>query len=354
MIGLEKKEATMAFLRNPGPTDPNHRCEGVILFSATNCNPNGDPDDGGKPRQDPETGHGLVTNVCIKRHFRDTLPHVVDGRPGFKVYVQSKTILDHALSAAYKELGIKPAQPPKGRKKKGEGEEKKGDDPAEAAAGEGAETVQEQDPATLEKVRTFMCKTYYDIRTFGAVLASKMANGGQVRGPVQIDYANSIEPVLAVADSITRCALQTDREAETNKMTQTFGDRPRIPFGLFQASFYFSPSFARRTGFSSEDLKVFWETFSMLFEFTRSSGRAAIGMERIVVFEHDNPLGRTHAHRLIGLMTGVNKDGLPRIRRKEGVKVARAFSDYIVPTKEEIEAGIRDLGTQGVTVHDLL
>ena len=342
----------MSFLKNKGPASVGHRCDSLFFFSAENCNPNGDPDNDSRPRQDPETGHGLVTNVCIKRHFRDTLPHIVNGNPGYKIYIQSKAVLDHTLEDAWKSLGMTPG--PKATKEAKE-EARKAQEDAKRAGEELPEAKpRREDPEQTAKAAAKMCADFYDVRTFGAVMASKVANCGQVRGPMQISMAKSIDPVLVIEDSITRIAIQTDREAEANYMNQTFGAKHRIPFGLYAARIFYNPSFAKKTGFKDEDLRVFWETLARLFEYTRSSGRDDISMEQIIVFEHESELGNAHSHRLFDMVTGPGEDGRPFLRRRDETKPPRAYSDYLIPSQAEVEGRIEKADIRGVKVHYLL
>jgi CRISPR-associated protein Csd2 len=346
----------MGFLKNPGPTNVGHRCEAIFLFSAENCNPNGDPDNDSRPRQDPETGHGLVTNVCIKRHFRDTLPHIANGNPGYKIYIQSKAVLDHTLEDAYKSLGMTPG--PKATKQAKEEQKKARGEAKKTAVEEGEPAPEEaprrEIPEQTAKAAAKMCADFYDVRTFGAVMASKVANCGQVRGPIQISMARSIDPVVVVEDSITRIAIQTDREAEANFMNQTFGAKHRVPFGLYAGHIFYTPSFAEKTGFKEEDFRIFWETMARLFEYTRSSGRDDISMEQIIVFEHESRLGNAHSHRLFEMVAGPGEDGKPRLRRRDETKPPRAYTDYIIPTQAEVESRVEAAGIRGVKVHYLL
>lgn len=353
----------MSFLRNPGPTNTEHRMDAVFMFSAANSNPNGDPDNDGRPRQDPETGHGEVTNVCIKRHIRDTLVQLAEGKPGMEIYIQSKAILDHTLSKVHESLGFAPKKPQgkKGKKKEGEtaaGEEEGGTSMELVPVGppEEKNLVQagKDERAMAMKAAAKMCEMHFDVRTFGAVMSSKVANSGQVRGPMQISYARTVDPVVIVDDSITRMALQTEREAETNFMNQTFGSKSRVLFGLYVGQLYYNPSFARKTGFGSKDLEMFWECFGRIFEYSRASGRDGVAMKQIMVFEHDSPLGCAHSQRLIDLVTGPGPDGKPYLRRVDDSKPARQYSDYIVPKQEEVQGRIEGSGIKGVKVHYLL
>lgn len=357
----------MSFLRNPGPTDVNRRMDGLFMFTVTNSNPNGDPDNGGRPRQDQETGHGEVTNVCIKRHIRDTLLHLAEGKKGFDIYIQSKSILDHKLIEVHESLGYTTKKAVKKGKDDKKGKKKEGEEAAEGAEpeGESMELVPvgakeetalapKDDRAQATAAAAKMCELHFDVRTFGAVMSSKVANSGQVRGPIQISYARSVDPVIIVDDSITRMAIQTDREAEANFMNQTFGSKSRVLFGLYVGQFYFNPSFARKTGFGPKDLEMFWEVFGRLFEYSRSSGRDGLAMKQIAVFEHESPLGNAHSQRLIDMVTGQGPDGKPYLRRTDETKPARNWNDYIVPKQEEIQGRINESGINGVKVHHLL
>jgi len=361
----------MSFLRNPGPTNTEHRMDGLFMFTAANSNPNGDPDNEGRPRQDQETGHGEVTNVCIKRHIRDTVELLAGEAktPGMDIYIKSKTILDHKLIEVHQSLGFTPKKVA-ASKGKGKGKKEEGDKKEEGATGEeggggamelavvGAEekglAQMKDDRMVATKAAQKMCELHFDVRTFGAVMSSKVANSGQVRGPIQIGYARTVDPVVIVDDSITRMAIQTDREAETNVMNQTFGSKSRVLFGLYVGQFSFNPAFARKTGFGPKDLEMFWEAFGRIFEYSRASGRDGVAMKQLVVFEHDSYLGCTHSQRLYDLVTGPGPDGKPYLRRADEAKPARQYSDYLMPKQEEVQGRIEGLGIRGVKVHYLL
>jgi CRISPR-associated protein Csd2 len=352
----------MSFLKNPGPTNVEHRMDGLFMFTAANSNPNGDPDNDGRPRQDQETGHGEVTNVCIKRHLRDTAVQLYEGKPGMDIYIQSKAILDHKLSEVHASLGFAPkkAALKSGKKKDKEveaaGEEGGGMELAVVGAPEEKSLIQagKDERGMAMKAAARMCELHFDVRTFGAVMSSKVANSGQVRGPIQISYARSVDPVVIADDSITRMAIQTDREAEANFMNQTFGSKSRVLFGLYVGQVYFNPGFARKTGFKESDLEMLWECFGRLFEYSRASGRDGVAMKQIIVFEHDNPLGCAHSQRLIDLVTGPGPDGKPYLRRVDEGKPARQYSDYKVPTQEEVQQRIEASNIRGVKTHFLL
>lgn len=352
----------MSFLKNPGPTNVEHRMDALFMFTATNSNPNGDPDNDGRPRQDQETGHGEVTNVCIKRHIRDTVQLLSEGKAGMDIYIQSKSILDHKLSEVHASLGFAPKKPAvKGKKKDKEveaaGEEEGGStELVPVGAPEEKSLIQagKDERGMAMKAAARMCELHFDVRTFGAVMSSKVANSGQVRGPIQINVARTVDPVVIVDDSITRMAIQTDREAEANFMNQTFGSKSRVLFGLYVGQVAYSPSFARKTGFKAEDLEMFWECLGRIFEYSKASGRDAVAMRQIIVFEHDSPLGCAHSHRLYETVTGVGPDGKPYLRRVDEAKPARQYSDYKMPTQEEVQQRLDAGNIRGVKTHFLL
>lgn len=286
-------------------TDPTKRHEFVLLFDARNSNPNGDPDAGNMPRVDPETMHGIVTDVALKRKVRDylQLTRSSDNQempPGFGIFIQSKTALNTIIRDVGQEIGVKESK-----------------------------TVN-------ERVRDELCRRYYDIRMFGAVLSTGTLNAGQVRGPVQLTFARSIDPVLPLDIAITRQARTTEERMETG--TTEMGRKPIIPYGLYRAHGYFNPYLARQAGVSREDLETLWEALQNLFEFDRSAARGEMHVRGLVVFSHDNPKGNAPAHRLFDLVT---------VERRDGVSVPRGYDDYVVTIK-------RDSVPQGVTLSILV
>lgn len=320
-----------SFLRTKPPIDPGKKMDFMVLISATDCNPNGDPD-GNCPRHDQETSHGLISNVSMKRHIRDTAAILAEGKPGFELYVTRHSILDHKLQAIHAQVGIKPTK--KGKKKD-----------EEAPAGEPEEAEgQPIDKDLLKKAQQLACSTYIDNRWFGAVMSSKVANCGQVRGAFQLGWARTIDPVLAVDDSLVLGAVHTDKEAETNKMLQTFGNRNRVAFGLYKSEGYFTPAFAQATGVSAPDIELFWECLVRMYEYNRSSSRDGIVVEKVIVFEHDSPLGRAPAHKLFRMVN---------VKRKDESKPSRHVDDYTISTQEEVENRIKNSGYSGVKVHYL-
>jgi CRISPR-associated protein Csd2 len=341
-----------SFLKSTAPTDVNRRCEALVFIGCTECNPNGDPEDGNKPRQDPETGHGRISNVCLKRHLRDTAAILAEDRPGFGIYVTRQSILERKLRAAYEAEGIKI------KNGGGAGATKKED---AASSSEAKEEGEESAPAPRSKedaenearVKMRLCKDYLDVRWFGGVVNPK-AIDGQVRGPFMVSWARSLDPVTVLDESITRVAIQTEREAKTNFRNQMFGRRPQVLYGLYAAEVYYSPSFARATGITPDDLKLFWESLARMFEYTRSASRDRIAVEQVVVFEHDSPLGRAPAHRLFRTVMGIDKEGKRIVRLRNETAPPRDFSDYVFPTLEETQARVDELGYKGVRVHYLL
>ncbi len=319
-------------------TGSDKRIDALYFLNVSNCNPNGDPDNGNRPRQDEETGHGLISNVSVKRHVRDTIAFLHPEEKGLGIYYSAKTILDHKLMEGYQELGLAIKKPKKGAKDEEEAEEVSAKD----------------SDAVAMKVASHMASKNWDIRAFGAVLASKVANGGQVRGPLQLGYARTIDPVVIVEDGISRGSFQTDREAESSHHIGTFGSKWRVLYGLYGGEITYTPAFAKKTGFGDKDLEVFWEAMTHLYEYTRSSSRDGIGMEQVIVFEHDNALGRAATHKLFRMVNGLDKEGRPLIRRKDETKPARSFTDYIFPTKQEVESRMKEAGIHGVNVHYML
>lgn len=280
-------------------TDPAKRHEFVLLFDAKNSNPNGDPDAGNMPRVDPETMHGLVTDVALKRKIRDYLQITrssdkQEQQLGFDIFIQSKTALNKIIEDAGQAVGVRESR-----------------------------TVN-------ESVRDELCRRYYDIRMFGAVLSTGKLNAGQVRGPVQITFAQSIDPVLPLDVAITRQARTTEERMETG--TTEMGRKPIIPYGLYRAHGYFNPYLARQTGVSPEDLEVLWDALQNLFEFDRSAARGEMHVRSLSVFTHDNPKGNAPAHKLFDLV---------KVWRRDGVSVPRGYHDYtVVIQRDDLPPGV--------------
>ena len=280
----------------------DHRYDFVLLFDVKNGNPNGDPDAGNAPRIDPETGHGLVTDVCLKRKVRDyvtllkTDPATGKPVPGFRIYVQHRGVLERFHREAYEAEGLKLDENGKERKL-----------------------------TNVEKARAWMCQTFFDIRTFGAVLTLDI-NCGQVRGPVQFAFARSIDPIAALEQSIVRKAVATEREAEEqinkhSQITGTMGNKQIVPYALYCAHGFVSPHLAADTGFTEADLEVFWQALLNMFEQDRSAARGEMATRKLVIFGHESRLGNAPAHQLFERVS---------VERKDRSRPPRDFSDYIV------------------------
>jgi CRISPR-associated protein Csd2 len=286
-----------------------NRYEFIILFDVENGNPNGDPDAGNMPRIDPETNLGIVTDVCLKRKIRNYVETVKEGVPGYRIYIKDSVPLNRSDAEAYAYLGVDP---------KNVKETKKNDKELDG------------------KIRNFMCENFYDIRTFGAVMTTfvKAAlNCGQVRGPVQLGFARSIEPVVPQEVTITRVAITTEEDA-VKKGTE-MGRKFIVPYGLYRCEGYVSANLARKTtGFSEEDLQLLWEAILNMFENDHSAARGNMSVRELIIFKHDSELGNAPAHKLFDAVT---------VRRKQDVSVPRRFDDYTV---EIDKAAIPD----GVTV----
>jgi CRISPR-associated protein Csd2 len=288
-----------------------HRYEFVYLFDVTNGNPNGDPDAGNLPRLDPETNCGLVTDVALKRKIRNFVTLDKDGAPGFAIYMQEKAVLNNQHKKAYDALEIKP-------------EDKK----------------LPKDEAKAREITAWMCANFFDVRTFGAVMTTGV-NAGQVRGPVQLAFATSVEPVLPLEISITRMAVTTEKEAEAQSGdNRTMGRKHIVPYGLYRAHGFVSAKLAERTGFSDDDLKLLWNALINMFEHDRSAARGEMAARKLIVFEHENAMGNAPAHVLFDAV---------KVKRAEGTedRPARSFGDYRVSIDAEAMP-------RGVSVRELL
>jgi CRISPR-associated protein Csd2 len=272
-----------------------NRYDFVLLFDVKDGNPNGDPDAGNLPRLDAETGHGLVTDVSIKRKVRNFIGLLKGEQPPFEIYVKEKAVLNLTHERAYEAIGAKAEGDDKKKRKGG------GDD--------------------VNNARNWMCKNFYDVRTFGAVMSTGV-NCGQVRGPVQLTFARSVDSIVALEHSITRMAVATEAEAEKQDGdNRTMGRKHTVPYGLYVAHGFVSSFLAKQTGFSDEDLKLLWQALTTMFEHDRSAARGEMATRGLYVFKHDSELGNAPAHDLFARI---------QVRRKEGVEVARDFSDYDV------------------------
>lgn len=273
----------------------DHRYDFILLFDVQDGNPNGDPDAGNLPRVDPETGRGLVTDVCLKRKVRNYVGLVKSEQPPYEIYVKEKAVLNRQHQRAYEAIGA--------------GELVKGDDKKRKGGGK------------VDEARNWMCRNFFDVRTFGAVMSTGV-NCGQVRGPVQMTFARSVDPIVALEHSITRMAVATEAEAEKQEGdNRTMGRKHTVPYGLYVAHGFVSAFLADQTGFSEDDLELLWESLAQMFEHDRSAARGQMATRGLYVFEHDSKLGNAHAHALFERL---------RVQRRDGVAVPRTFADYEV------------------------
>jgi CRISPR-associated protein Csd2 len=282
-----------------------NRYDFVLLFDVTNGNPNGDPDAGNLPRLDAETGNGLVTDVSLKRKVRTFVGMTKGQQPPFEIYVKEKAILNNQHKRAY--LGIDRADLLEGDEKKRKG------------------------GAAVEQARDWMCRNFFDVRTFGAVMSTGI-NCGQVRGPVQLTFARSMDPIVAQEHSITRMAVATEAEAEKQEGdNRTMGRKHTVPYGLYRSHGFVSAFLAKQTQFSEDDLALLWQALSQMFEHDRSAARGEMNTRGLYVFKHDSELGNAPAHKLFDLI---------QVKRRDPVTPARAFADYALtaPPAGRLEA----------------
>lgn len=285
-----------------------NRYEFVVLFDVENGNPNGDPDAGNMPRIDPESGLGIVTDVCLKRKIRNYVETVKEDAEGFQIYIKEDVPLNRSDRKACKSLGI------------GETEDKK--------VTEALKKLKKSDSDADIKLRDYMCRNFYDIRTFGAVMTTFVKaslNCGQVRGPVQLGFARSIDPIISQEVTITRVAITTEKDAE-NKNTE-MGRKSIVPYGLYRVEGYISANLARKvTGFSEEDLELLWEAIINMFEHDHSAARGKMAVRELIVFKHSKELGDCPAYKLFDAV---------EVKKKEDVEYPRKYQDYIVDVHRE-------------------
>ena len=268
---------------------PN-RYDFIMLFDVKDANPNGDPDAGNLPRIDPETGNGLVTDVCLKRKIRNYVFTKFDNREPNRIFFTDGVVLNNVQKEAYDALGIKP-------------EKKK----------------LPKDVEKAQKITHYMCDRFFDIRTFGAVMTTEV-NCGQVRGPVQVSFARSVDPIVASEHSITRSSVTNEKDLEKER---TMGRKFTVPYALYQAQGFVNPFLADKTHFSEDDLQLLWESIINAFQFDQSAARPAgsMAMRKLIVFKHDSALGNAPSHKLFELV---------KVEKKSEDAVPRAFSDYTV------------------------
>lgn len=285
-----------------------NRYEFVILFDVVNGNPNGDPDAGNMPRIDAETGHGIVTDVCLKRKIRNYVETVKEDSEFHKIYIKEGVPLNTSDAKAF--------------------------EAARTDADKAAKMKQPEKGELDKAIRDYMCEHFFDIRTFGAVMTTfvKAAlNCGQVRGPVQIGFARSIDPIVSQEVTITRVAITTEKDAEVKKTEM--GRKHVVPYGLYRAEGYVSANLARKvTGFSEDDLQLLWQAILNMFEQDHSAARGNMACRSLIVFKHDSELGNAPAYKLFDAV---------KVARKEGVTAPRSYSDYTVNVdKNAIPQGV--------------
>lgn len=281
-----------------------NRYEFVVLFDVENGNPNGYPDAGNMPRIDPESNFGLVTDVCLKRKIRNYVETVKEGEEGYGIYIREDVPLNTSDKKALSYIGV------------------------EDLSDKGLKELKKNDPEADRKIRDFMCRNFFDIRTFGAVMTTFVKaslNCGQVRGPVQIGFARSIDPIVSQELTITRVAITTEEDS-LNKKTE-MGRKNIVPYGLYRAEGFISANLARKvTGFSEEDLELLWEAIINMFEHDHSAARGKMAVRRLIVFKHSRELGDCPSYKLFDAV---------EVKRKEGVEFARQYSDYEIAIHRE-------------------
>ena len=292
-----------------------NRYDFVLIFDIKDGNPNGDPDAGNLPRIDPETGQGLVTDVCLKRKVRNFV-QMTKGAAPYDIFVKEKAILNNLIDGAYVALGIDLTKPPADVK---DGKERKKD-----GKSQGSET---------DKGRIEMCQTYYDIRTFGAVMSTG-ANAGQVRGPIQLTFGRSVDQIVTLEHSITRMAVATQEEADKQGGdNRTMGRKNTVPYGIYVSYGFISPHLAAQTGFNDADLELFWDALVKMFEHDHSAARGMMSTCKLVIFKHDSALGNAASKSLFDRIC---------IKKNDADKPARDVSDYTISIcRDNLPDGIK-------------
>ena len=282
-----------------------NRYDFVILFDVENGNPNGDPDAGNMPRIDPETGYGLVTDVCLKRKIRNYVETLKENDENYRIYIKDTVPLNRSDADAIKALGIS----------------------------EDLKAAKKSDPDIDRRLRNYMCEHYYDIRTFGAVMTTFVKgalNCGQVRGPVQLSFARSVDTIIPQEVTITRVAITTEADAE--KKGTEMGRKYIVPYALYRAEGYVSANLARKTtGFSEDDLRLLWEAILNMFENDHSAARGKMAVRELIVFKHSSELGNAPAYKLFDAVT---------VQRKDPTTPARSYRDYAVTVSDALPEGV--------------
>lgn len=277
-------------------TNLTNRYDFMLVFDVKDGNPNGDPDAGNMPRIDSETNEGIVSDVCQKRKVRNYVQLTRGDKPGYDIFVKEKAVLNNIIADTYAELKINLKVDPKTKKAKATGED-------------------------IDKGRSRLCEKFFDIRTFGAVLSTG-TNAGQVRGPVQMTFARSVDRVTPMEHSITRMAVTTQEKSEAQGgENRGMGRKYTIPYGLYVSYGFVSPALASQTGFSEEDLELLWEALVNMFDQDHSAARGMMATQKLIVFKHDSALGNAPSHKLFELV---------KITKKADVECPRSFGDYEV------------------------
>ncbi len=270
-----------------------NRYDFVFLYDVQDGNPNGDPDAGNLPRVDAETGQGLVTDVCLKRKIRNYVGLVHGEKPPYEIYVKERAILNDQHARAWKEVEPK----------------------ADAKAMKNLP----KDAAKAKQLTQWMCTNFFDVRAFGAVMTTEV-NCGQVRGPVQLSFSRSIDPIISAEHAVTRCAVTTQRESDAQEGgNRTMGRKFTVPYGLYRCFGYVNPHLAAQTGFSDSDLELLWSAFANLFDADRSASRGQMAARKLIVFKHRDALGNAPAHQLFDRV---------QIAPRTSDSPARSFSHY--------------------------
>lgn len=267
----------------------SNRYDFVYLFDVQDGNPNGDPDAGNLPRIDAETGMGLVTDVCLKRKIRNYVQTLKGDTEGFGIFIKEKAILNKTIAEAH----------------------------------EDEQVIKAKDNDKTEAARDVMCRRFFDVRAFGAVMSTgeKTKNAGQVRGPIQLTFSRSVDPVVRQEHSITRMAVTNEKDKAQNGDNRTMGRKATIPYGLYLAHGFISANLAHQTGFSEDDIELFWDALANMFDCDRSAARGLMSPRRLIVFKHDSELGNAPANKLFDLV---------HVTKNDPDKIARSFADYTV------------------------
>ena len=283
-----------------------NRYDFVVLFDVENGNPNGDPDAGNMPRIDPESGCGLITDVCLKRKIRNYVETLKEEEQGYQIYIKDNIPLNRSDAKAFEYLNVQAKE---------------------------IKAIKKTDPELDIKIRDFMCRNFFDIRTFGAVMTTFVKanlNCGQIRGPVQFGFAKSVDPIVPQEVTITRVAITTESDAE--KKGTEMGRKYIVPYGLYRAEGYISTNLARKvTGFSEDDLELLWQAILNMFENDRSAARGKMAVRKLVIFKHDSELGCAPAYKLFESV---------KVEKKQGVEIPRSYSDYEIKLPVAVPEGV--------------